>query len=258
MLQEAIIADLVKSFVLGLSLSITVIYFIPKYNDDRKNQSDSSSSSTDTPTISTENESLPQTDNLAEIKMNDDNENLMQEEPQLVRRRAKKNTKQEITTDIVDKLDRSPHLKKFFGVSEDNISDFRTSHPVNPPISPDIAKKLQQSPHLKKFFGVEQKEGEDEIDATRPNNTNNDQQNGEIEKEKLDDLDLSKLGDMSEGEMDILSLLTFAVGTFLFLALLLVINIATNGDFGRMVVGMFPKETSTLKIDHFLMKFRNH
>lgn len=154
-----------------------------------------------------------------------------------------------------------------------------------PNISSEVASAIGKKPKLKKFFGISDESIADAINKAAPdlvpvqsvgNATVNDSQNDSLlstngntpkltpearakVKEAKDEIIrlIDSQEQLSSVESGLLSWVMFLLTLFGIFAALLLINIATNGDFGRIIVGMFPRETEALKIKDFLIKFHN-
>lgn len=93
-----------------------------------------------------------------------------------------------------------------------------------------VKKTLQKKPHLQKFFGVH---------VEPPTEAETEEDEG--------------------SDWDMLALVVrffFIVGFCIVMCVLL--NLSTNGDFGRFVLGMFPVEMEALKLTSLLQRFKMH
>eukprot|EP00981_Chlorochromonas_danica_P009720 scaffold2799_cov159-Ochromonas_danica.AAC.37 len=116
---------------------------------------------------------------------------------------------------ILSIISRKPKLQKFFGVNDHR---------------PTALQVLSSKPHLQKFFGVT-------VASNEANST--------FEEESCSAEDLPE---SSPKYVFISSCLFVAAGA----AGLGLANYFSNGDFGRLLVGIFPSEIETLGLTNFL------
>lgn len=116
----------------------------------------------------------------------------------------------------------SPTTKSSVGYEEiDNIS-----------MGKDVKKTLQTKPHLQKFFGVHVEPPTEEAGTT--------------EEDDGSDWDMLSLA------------VKFLSSVGLCTVLCVALNISSNGEFGRFILGMFPVEMEALKLTSILQKFKLH
>jgi hypothetical protein len=155
-----------------------------------------------------------------------------------------------VTNDIAQKLNKNPKLKRFFGVTEDPEG-----------VTNDIAQKLNKNAKLKRFFGVDNEETlSAETDGLQLTDSAQFLPQDSVlqrEKEELRSL-LASQPELSQGEIGLFSVVMVCIFVFSVLSILVLVNVATNGDFGRFLTAMFPRETETLKIKDFLDNFHNN
>jgi hypothetical protein len=110
-----------------------------------------------------------------------------------------------------------------------NEKDERYQESDDPVIDDGVRETLTQKPHLQKFFGVLFQPGAKE--------------------------DLMGL-DTQETDASMIEIVAHVIMGFLFVFLvILAINILTKGDFGRLLLGLFPIEIEALKLRDYFMKF---
>lgn len=119
---------------------------------------------------------------------------------------------------ILSIISRKPKLQKFFGVNDHR---------------PTALQVLSSKPHLQKFFGVTV--GSDEANPTYEEGS----------------CSMDDLPEASPKYVFISSCLCVAAGA----AGLGLANYFSNGDFGRLIAGIFPSEIETLGLTNFLNNY---
>lgn len=144
----------------------------------------------------------------------------------------------------------------------------------NDEISEEVVATLEKSPHLKKFFGVPdaQPSKDQKVDDTNSKTTQNESENA-VDKEVIEEEEAAKskrgavqkppslkaaIQGIADEDLDEDEFLTICVGWILTigmcLAFLFAINLASKGEVGRVIAGMFPVETTALGIKQMLEK----
>ncbi len=241
MYDHSLIYEYFASFALGISISIGIVLFTPSRSlftfDEEEYQNMDSLMRTEVPDGKLE-------DNQ-NIDISSESVNPYIDNPQLPTRlhyRRKKSTHTEvtestITSDVATALGKNPKLKKFFGVSDDALTNVLGKDKLNQPL-PSVLQVnsniSEKKPKLSPEARTTVNDAKDEI---------------------LRLLDTQE--QLTSVESGLFSAVMFFITIFGILAALLLMNIATNGDFGRIIVGMFPRETEALKIKDFLIRFHN-
>lgn len=143
----------------------------------------------------------------------------------------------------------------------------------NDEISEEVVATLEKSPHLKKFFGVPdaQLSKDQKVDDTNSKTAQNESENA-VEKEVIEEEAATPkrgavqkppslkaaIQGIADEDLDEDEFLTICVGWILTigmcLAFLFAINLASKGEVGRVIAGMFPVETTALGIKQMLEK----
>lgn len=107
-----------------------------------------------------------------------------------------------------------------------------------PELSSDIADKLHRKPHLRKFFGV----SEEKLEKFIKTEESSGNKSAAVDPERYaDDLD-----------GDLITLLSWFLFAGMGILVMYVVNVASDGELGRVIAGIFPVETEALKIKGLL------
>lgn len=152
---------------------------------------------------------------------------------------------------------------------KETVEDEDVTQASHQPTKEDIQKVLNQSPHLKKFFGVDNVVTDTKLAPDLSPNTAEDKPIDETDStatasestlrpDSQRDTLKKILGDQafdSETNLEETDALAW-ISWILFLALcaagLYFLNVGSKGEFGRFIAGIFPVETSALKIKDYL------
>lgn len=175
---------------------------------------------------------------------------------------------EEMAEVISKTLKRKPHLRKFFGLGDENAA----APPVGESndgsveeMTEDISKTLERKPHLRKFFGL----GDE--NATAPsaealNDAHDTTQDGRAssgnvwidtsdpEKEKI--RDFVRKAQASEMEDEEIGAVLFRAGfgVIMVIGFIYSVNVMSKGEVARFLVGMFPVEAEALGLKDYFQR----
>lgn len=261
MVLNPVFQEYLASFVLGLSLSLGIVIFTPKqklitFEEDMGDDDQNPSEQQQVRNLEKTEIKVSSTDSKSNMIGEDtpeqyDSEDVRQyiDNPELPTRhqRNKKNSKvitPSIPSEIASTMGKKPKLKKFFGVSDETIAKAMNEEPRG-------SIESEERRDLKNLQDVK----DDNLQKTPKLSPEARATVSDAKDEILKLIDSQE--QLNNVETGLFSVVMFLITVFGILAALLLINIATNGDFGRIIVGMFPRETEALKIRDFLIKFHN-
>jgi hypothetical protein len=176
---------------------------------------------------------------------------------------------QQMSEEEFEKISQNPKLKSFFGIEEKQIQQrneknlkAKDDEISSQKITDELLEKITRNPKLKSLLGIQEDQmlittNDERKDIDIPDETTEEKPITEKKNktEKFTNWKASVSNQLQEDLDDSDGILCrWLITIVMIFGGIYAINIATNGEIGRMIAGFFPVETEALKIKHLLEK----